>query len=66
MTNRTRKNASYFLVVQKNGRKKERHPVYGKCPKIPNTKVSDKMTYANNADPNQTAPDQDLHCLPFH
>ena len=26
---------------------------YGKCPKISNTKVSDKMTYANSADPRQ-------------
>ena len=30
---------------------------YGKCPKILNTKLSDKMTYANNADPDQTAPE---------
>ena len=30
---------------------------YSKCPKISNTKVSDKMTYANNADPDQTAPE---------
>ena len=28
----------------------------GKCPKIPYTKVSDKMAYANSADPDQTAP----------
>ena len=43
---------------------------YSKCPKVLNTKVSDKMPYANNADPDQTAPkeqsDQGLHCLPFH
>ena len=41
---------------------------YGKSPKISNTKVSDKMTYANSADPDQTAPEggQGLHCLPFH
>ena len=38
--------------------------IYGKCPKILNTKVSDKMTYANSADPDQTA--HGLHCLPFH
>ena len=31
--------------------------IYGKCPKISNTKVSDKMTYANSADPDQTAPE---------
>ena len=30
---------------------------YGKCPKNLNTKVSDKMTYANSADPDQTAPE---------
>ena len=30
---------------------------YGKCPKISNTKVSDKMPYANSADPDQTAPE---------
>ena len=38
--------------------------IYGKCPKISNTKVSDKMTYANSADPEQS--DQDLQCLTFH
>ena len=31
--------------------------VYRKCPKTSNTIVSDKMTYANNADPDQTAPE---------
>ena len=30
---------------------------YGKCPKISNTKESDKMSYANHADPDQTAPE---------
>ena len=30
--------------------------IYAKCPKISNTKVSDKMTYANSADPDQAAP----------
>ena len=30
---------------------------YGKCPKITNTKVSDKMIYANSADQDQTAPE---------
>ena len=29
---------------------------YGKCPKILYTKMSDKMAYANSADPDQTAP----------
>ena len=31
--------------------------VYDKCPKILNTEVSDKNTYANSADPDQTAPE---------
>ena len=30
---------------------------YSKCPKNSNTKVSDKMTYANSADPDQAAPE---------
>ena len=29
---------------------------YGKCPKNSNTKASDKMTYTNSVDPDQTAP----------
>ena len=29
---------------------------YCKCPKISKTKLSDKMTYGNSADPDQTAP----------
>ena len=40
---------------------------YGKCPKVMNTKVSDKMAYANSIDPDQKEQsDQGLHCLPFH
>ena len=31
--------------------------IYCKCPKISNTKASDKMTYANSVDPDQTAPE---------
>ena len=31
--------------------------IYGKYPKIPYTKVSDKMQYTNSADPDQTAPE---------
>ena len=31
--------------------------MYGKCLKILNTKVSDKMAYVNSADPDQTAPE---------
>ena len=30
---------------------------YGKCSKILNTKVSEKMPYANSVDPDQTAPE---------
>ena len=30
---------------------------YGKCPKNSNTKASDKMTYANSVDPDETAPE---------
>ena len=30
---------------------------YGKCPKISDTKISDKMVCAKNADPDQNAPD---------
>ena len=30
---------------------------YGKYPKHSNTKTSDKMTYANSVDPDQTAPE---------
>ena len=37
---------------------------YSKCPKISYTKVSDKMAYANSADPEEQS-DQGLHCLPF-
>ena len=39
---------------------------YSKCLKISYSKVSDKMAYANSVDPEQTVPDQGLHCLPFH
>ena len=31
--------------------------VYSKYPKILNTKVYDRMQYANSADPDQTAPE---------
>ena len=30
---------------------------YGKCSKVLYTKVSNKMAFANNADPDQTAPE---------
>ena len=32
--------------------------IYGKWPKISNIEVSDKMTYANSADPDQAAPEE--------
>ena len=32
-------------------------PIYGKCPNISYTKVSEKMAYANSVDPDQTAPE---------
>ena len=40
---------------------------YGKCPKILNTKVSDKMIYVNSADPDQTAvwPGSKLFAIPL-
>ena len=41
--------------------------MYDKCPKISNTKKSDKMANANSADSDQTAPsDQGLHFLPLN
>ena len=41
--------------------------VYGKCPKISYPKVSDKMVYANSADPHQTAQsDQESTLLAIH
>ena len=45
MKNLLPERANYFLLQD------------GKCPKISNTKVFDKMTYANSADPDQTAPE---------
>ena len=39
------------------------YQIYGK---ISHTKVSDKLTYANSADPDHIATDQGLHCLLFH
>ena len=35
------------------------HPEYGKCPKILNSIVSEKMAYANSADLDQTAPESE-------
>ena len=44
--------------------------MYGKCPKISNTKVSDKTTYANMQTQIRLLlkeqSDQGLHCLTFH
>ena len=36
---------------------KEHESCYGKYSKNSNTKASDKMTYANSVDPDQTAPE---------
>ena len=38
-------------------RNREQIYEYGKCPKILKTKVSDKISYANSADPDQNAPE---------
>ena len=44
--------------------------VHSRCSKILYTKVFDKIAYANNLNPDQTAfkeqSDLGLHCLPFH
>ena len=40
---------------------------YSKCPKISYTLMSDKITYANSADPDlKEQSDQGLDCLPLH
>ena len=39
--------------------------MYGKCPNNLNTKVSDKMTHANSAVPDQTAPGSTLFAIPL-
>ena len=39
--------------------------MYSICPKIPYTKVSDKLTYENGADPDQTAPDTVCHATKY-
>ena len=44
-------------TVQTHGSFTVANSIYGKCPKILNTKVSDKMPYANSADPDQPAPE---------
>ena len=45
----------FFVVILKNLRAQCGN--YGKCPKILNTKVSNKMALANSADQDQTAPE---------
>ena len=40
--------------------------IYGICPQIFYTKISDKIAYANSANPDQEHSDQGLHCLPFY
>ena len=46
------------------------NPFYGKCPKISNIKVSNKIANENSVDPDQAAPkeqsDHGLHCLTVH
>ena len=41
---------------------------YGKCPKILDTKLANKMAYANSADPDKTEEqsDQGPYSLPFN
>ena len=43
--------------------------VWCRCPKILYTEVTDKIADAKlqmqTADPDQMAPEQDLHCMPF-
>ena len=56
----------------KKKKKKKKKKTTVNFPKISHTKVPDKVTYANSADPYQTAPegeeqsDHGLLCLPFH
>ena len=37
--------------------------MYGQCPKISYTKVSDKMAYENSADPDQTGTESSVQML---
>ena len=39
---------------------------YGKCPKVLNSKWSDRTAYANSVDPDQEQSNQSLLGLPFH
>ena len=41
------------------------HCWYLECPKILYTKVSDKMTYANSADPDQPVPQGAVFAIPL-
>ena len=43
-----------WIMIWKDSEKENQY--YSKCPKILYTKVSDKIAYANNANPDQTAP----------
>ena len=49
--------ANYGIILHKNVKKKYPYLSYGKYSKNSNTKASDKMTYANSVDPDQTAPE---------
>ena len=44
----------FFFFI---GKKKVFVCSYSKCPKISDTRVFDKMAYANSVDPDQTAPE---------
>ena len=53
ISSRTTKRDNLVRFWPGRGRESE----YGKYPKNSNTKASDKMTYANSVDPDQTAPE---------
>ena len=45
----------YYRIFERRAKAEIILCAYGKCPKNLNTKASDKMTYANSVDPDQTA-----------
>ena len=58
MGDQAQKNGSAVFHQEYGGKKVSQYLEYnGKCPKISNTKVSDRMSYSNSADPDQTAPE---------
>ena len=54
---RNKKNIYLILPLLSGAVNIKKNIYFSICPKISNTKVSDKMTYANSADPDQTAPE---------